>query len=77
VRKMTSLPASQFGLAGRGELREGGFADIAVIDPVKIRDVSTYSDPHRLAEGVTHVIVNGRSVLSLGKLTGVRPGVWL
>ncbi len=77
VRKMTSLPASQFGLTRRGELREGCFADIAVIDPATIRDVSTYSDPHRLAEGLTHVIVNGRAVMSLGQLTGARPGAWL
>ena len=40
VRKMTSLPARRFGLAGRGVLRSGAFADIAVFDAGKILDLA-------------------------------------
>ena len=36
VRKMTSLPASNLGIANRGLLRPGYFADIAVFDPATI-----------------------------------------
>ena len=76
VRKMTSLPAAHFGITDRGELRAGAFADITLFDPQTVRDGSTYSDPHRLSEGITQVIVNGAIVLSDGRLTGMRPGRW-
>src|SRR5205807_94892 len=33
IRKMTSLPANTFHFRGRGELREGNWADIVVFDP--------------------------------------------
>ena len=46
IRKMTSLPANTFQLKQRGELREGNWADIAIFDPEKVSDPSTYSDPH-------------------------------
>ncbi len=74
IRKMTSLPAWRLGLADRGVLREGAFADIAVLDPAVVVDRATFTDPHRYAEGVVHVFVNGRAVLYNGKITGVRPG---
>ncbi len=77
VRKMTALPAAQFSLAGRGELREGFLADVVVIDPVLLRDHSSFSDPHRLATGVTHLVVNGQTVLAENQFTGLRPGMWL
>ncbi|MEI6169066.1 MAG: D-aminoacylase [bacterium] len=77
VRKMTSLPAAQFRLGARGELREGYLADVTVLDPGTVRDCATFSDPHRFSEGITHLIVNGQTVLADGQLTGARPGSWL
>jgi N-acyl-D-amino-acid deacylase len=77
VRKMTFLPAAHFGLAGRGEVKAGYRADLTVFAPQAIRDEATYSAPHRLSSGVTHVVVNGIPVLSEGTLTGQRPGQWL
>lgn len=77
VRKMTSLPASQFSLKGRGVIRQGCMADIVVLDPAKIQTHSTYQTPHRLAEGVSHVIVNGILELHNGSLTNRRGGRWL
>ena len=70
VRKMTSLPASRAGLRDRGVLREGMKADVAVFDPARVRDRSTYEDPHHFSEGVSHVIVNGVPVLQDGAMTG-------
>ena len=70
IRKMTSLPAEQFGLKGRGLLRKGFFADVAVIDPETLRENSTYGDPHRLSEGVRHLFVNGFQTLENGRHTG-------
>ena len=74
VRKMTSLAASRAGFKNRGVLRAGMKADVIVFSPEKVRDVSTYEDPHHFSEGVSHVIVNGRPVLRDGAMTGALPG---
>jgi N-acyl-D-amino-acid deacylase len=74
IRKMSSLPASQFGLAGRGVLEVGNAADLVVFDPARVSDLATYQDPHRHAAGFAHVIVNGVFVIRDGRLTGERPG---
>lgn len=74
VRKMTSFPAMRIGIADRGVLRPGMKADIAVFDPGRVRDLATYDDPHRYAEGFSHVIVNGEVVFEQGAMTAARPG---
>jgi N-acyl-D-amino-acid deacylase len=74
VRRMTSLPAETFGLAGRGVLRPGAFADLAVFDPQTFADQATYAEPQKLACGLVHLFVNGRPVVLNGALTGERPG---
>jgi N-acyl-D-amino-acid deacylase len=74
IRRLTSLPATNLGLAGRGFLRPGLFADIVVFDPATIIDRATYEKPHQYAEGVRHVLVNGVPVLRNGEHTGARPG---
>ena len=74
VRKMTSLAASRAGFTDRGVLRAGMKADIVVLDPQRVRDVSTYEDPHHFSEGVSQVLVNGVPVLRDGVMTGKLPG---
>jgi N-acyl-D-amino-acid deacylase len=74
VRKMTSLPAQQFQLAGRGELKPGAWADVAIFDPEKVDDPSSYRDPHHYAVGFRHVLVNGVAVIRDGEHTGAKPG---
>ena len=74
VRRMTSLPARRVGLADRGLVRVGMAADVVVFDPERIRDVATFDNPNRYAEGVRWVLVNGQIVLDDGKLTSARPG---
>jgi len=74
VRKLTKLPATNLGIAERGELREGYFADIAIFDPAEIQDHATYNDPHQYATGMVHVLVNGVPVLRDGEHTGALPG---
>ncbi len=46
VRKMTSLPASQFSIRDRGVLRAGAFADIVVFDADRVADTATFEAPH-------------------------------
>jgi N-acyl-D-amino-acid deacylase len=74
VRRMTSLPADNLRLTDRGRIVSGAFADIAVFDPATVVDRATYEDPHRYAEGVRHVLVNGRVVVADGELTHQTPG---
>ncbi len=74
IRRMTLLPATNLRLRERGRLMPGFFADVVVFDPQQIRDLATFEDPHRLAEGVLHVLVNGVPVLSDGEPTGATPG---
>ena len=74
VRKMTSSVADRLGLAGRGLLREGAYADVVVFDPETIGDRATFEDPHQLSVGVRDVWVNGVRVLADGAHTGATPG---
>ncbi len=74
IRSMTSLPAAVYGLADRGMLRPGAWADILVFDPGRVRDVATYTDPHQLSEGMEYVLVNGVIEKDAGQYTGALGG---
>ncbi len=74
IRSMTSLSAQVFALKDRGQIRAGAFADILMFDPAKVHDAATYQEPHQLAEGMTHIVVNGVIVRENGTFTGELPG---
>jgi N-acyl-D-amino-acid deacylase len=74
VRKLTALPASNLKIKKRGSLVEGNFADIAIFNPETIKDHATYAEPHQLATGMVHVLVNGEQVLKDSEHTGALPG---
>ena len=74
IRRLTSLPAQQLGLRGRGRLALGYAADVVVFDPAKIQDHATFDKPHQYATGVSDVLVNGAAVLRGGEHTGATPG---
>jgi N-acyl-D-amino-acid deacylase len=74
VRKMTSLPAHQFGLAGRGEIRVGAAADLVIFDPAKVEDKATFAAPHAYPAGVSHVIVNGVPAVRDAEMSTTRSG---
>jgi N-acyl-D-amino-acid deacylase len=74
VRKMTSLPATHFKLAGRGLVKEGYAADLAVFDPAAVRDNATFEAPLAFAAGFPYVLVNGVPVVDGGTHTGATPG---
>ena len=56
---MTGLPRGRFGLRDRGVVREGFAADLVLFDAATVRDVATFTDPQRPAEGIDAVWVNG------------------
>jgi N-acyl-D-amino-acid deacylase len=68
IHKMTGQAAAHFRIPDRGRLKEGGFADMLIFDPARLRTESSYADPHRLSEGMEYIFVNGRAVLEKRKL---------
>jgi len=74
IRRMTSLPATTFRLAGRGQVAPGFAADLVVFDPAAVQDHATFEDPHQYATGFNLVLVNGVTVLKDDTLTGTLPG---
>lgn len=77
VRRMTSLPAKNFNLKDRGEIRIGAHADLVVFDEAAIIDRATFEKPVQAAAGIDHVLVNGIEILNKGRDTGARPGMAL
>jgi N-acyl-D-amino-acid deacylase len=86
VRRLTSDPADLFGIAGRGRLVPGGFADVNVLDLDALalplpevqhdfpRGAGRYV--HR-ASGYDATIVNGSVFMEQGEHTGALTGVTL
>jgi N-acyl-D-amino-acid deacylase len=74
VRKMTSMPASRFGLSDRGLVRPEMAADLVVFDPDHIVDRATFEQPHQFAEGIHLVLVNGEIAFENGEPTAARAG---
>jgi N-acyl-D-amino-acid deacylase len=74
IRKMTGLSAANVGIADRGVIRPGAFADLVLFDPVTVADRSTFEDPKALSVGIERVWVNGTEVWRDGESTGAFPG---
>ena len=74
IRRLTTLPASNLGIADRGSLTAGSFADVVVFDPATIAARSTFEKPQQYAVGMKHVFVNGTQILRDGEHTGAKPG---
>jgi N-acyl-D-amino-acid deacylase len=74
VRRMTGLPAQQFGLANRGQIAVGTYADLVVFDPATVIDRATFEAPMTPASGIDLVMVNGQAIWRDGAHTGARPG---
>jgi N-acyl-D-aspartate/D-glutamate deacylase len=45
-----------------------------MFDPTAVHDTATYEDPHQLAQGMTHIVVNGVLVRENGAFTAALPG---
>jgi len=74
VHKMTGMPAQRFGIAQRGLIREGFFADLTLFDPAKIIDTATFAEPMRPALGIAGVWVNGVLAYNAQGPTNARQG---
>lgn len=74
IRSQTSLAAEIMNWPDRGRLKEGGKADIVLIDPKNIRTPTSISNPHQYSKGVEHLLINGKIVIEKGKYNGALPG---
>ncbi len=74
IRRMSSWPASIFGLANRGAVREGAWADLVVFDPKTIAEAGTFLRPRAYPKGIKAVFVNGIPVVEDGAFTRALPG---
>ena len=74
IRRLTSLPAEVVGLAGRGRLAEGAWADLVLFDRESIADRATYQRPCAAPAGIRHVFVSGERIVADGRHTGATPG---
>jgi len=74
VHKMTAQTAAQLGIAKRGAILPGNFADLVLLDPATVTDHADVVHPNALATGVAKVWVNGVLVFEGGLATGARPG---
>ena len=74
IRRLAALPCQNLGLAQRGLLKAGYFADVVIFDPKTIADVATFEKPHQYSVGMKHVFVNGVQELKDGEHTGKTSG---
>lgn len=74
IRRMTSLSCDVHGLAGRGRITEGNWADLVLFDPDLVADVASYEDPKRESRGIRNVWVNGQMVFAEGTHTHAGSG---
>ena len=83
VEMMTDRPARHYGLTDRGRVAPGWLADLVVFDPREVgsRPTELLRDlpggGERLcaaSQGIAHVFVGGREVITEGDDTGERPG---
>lgn len=74
IYKITKYTADKFGLEKRGELKEGYYADIVVMNPETIEAKAGYLNSHDLSEGIDKVIINGKLAYKNKQLTGEHAG---
>jgi N-acyl-D-amino-acid deacylase len=74
IRRMTSLSAQHVGIAERGSIQVGHYADLVLFDPETVSDRATPEAPHVPSLGIDKVWVNGQLVFEDGQITGNRPG---
>jgi len=74
IRKITSMPASVYGLETKGLIWEGMDADICIFDADKIIDKSEFTNCNQRAEGLNYVILGGEVVVEDSVFNGIRKG---
>jgi N-acyl-D-amino-acid deacylase len=75
IRKSTSLPAHVMNISRRGELREGYYADIVVLDAEALSTKADFFEPRVHPRGIEQVLINGAATVRDGAFVpGALPG---
>jgi N-acyl-D-aspartate/D-glutamate deacylase len=74
VKKMTSMNADKIGIADRGRIQVGKWADVTVFDAGAIADRATFDTPRQYPIGVRYVLVNGVVTIDGERHTGELAG---
>jgi N-acyl-D-amino-acid deacylase len=74
IQSSSQQVAEVYGIANRGALKVGNFADVIVFDPATIREQATYEEPEKLSVGMRWVFVNGTLAVEAGNPTGAMAG---
>lgn len=77
IHKMTGLTAEHIGIADRGLIIRGSYADLVLFDPDKVIDNATMTNPTALSTGIIKVWVNGKTVYQDGAAVPNFPGRFL
>jgi N-acyl-D-amino-acid deacylase len=75
IRNSTGATADAFGIAQRGYLKPGYFADVVVFDPATFQPKNDFNNYDVLAEGVSDLFINGAAAIDAGKMTVALSGV--
>jgi N-acyl-D-amino-acid deacylase len=62
------------GLADRGRIAPGCWADLVLLDPQAVADRATYRQPRQSPAGIEWVLVNGQVAVESGRFTGAMAG---
>jgi N-acyl-D-amino-acid deacylase len=74
VHRMTQAPARQAGVHDRGAIAVGQAADVVMFDYTVLAGHASPAEPRKPPIGIRHVLVNGRSAVTNGSLTGELAG---
>ena len=77
IQKMTSLAAEHTGIANRGVIAPGFYADLVLLDPATVQDKATFQNSTALSEGILKVWVNGKIVYENKQSTHQYSGMFL
>lgn len=73
VHKITAKPAERFGIAGRGRVAKGYFADLVIFEPDEIDSPADYDHPDLPPVGIRCVLRNGK-ITHFGSVESGREG---
>ena len=68
ISKMTSFPAQVYELKGRGLIKEGFIADLAIFDEKKVKEEVDFAKPKKYSSSMEYVVIGGEIVLEGSKI---------
>jgi N-acyl-D-amino-acid deacylase len=74
IYKMTARAADSMGIANRGRIEAGHYADLVLFDPDTVIDHATLQDPIAVSTGIKQVWVNGQLAFEDGEPTALFSG---